>query len=63
MTDKHVLIIVLIIESIMILLLIIETAIPQTGPTAFYNKEKEYPPEKSVLALGILIEILLLFLI
>ena len=47
----------------MILLLIIETAIPQTGPTAFYNKEKEYPPEKSVLALGILIEILLLFLI
>ena len=48
MTDKHLLIIVLIIESIMILLLTIGTVIPQTRPSPYYDKDKEYHPEKNV---------------
>ena len=48
MTDKHLLIIVLIIESIMIVLLTIGTAIPQTRLIPYYNKVKEYHPEKNV---------------
>ena len=48
MTDKHLLIIVLIIESIMILLLTIGTAIPQTRLSSYYQKNKEYHPEKTV---------------
>ena len=48
MTDKHLLIIVLIIESIMIVLLTIGTTIPQTRLSPYYNKVKEYHPEKNV---------------
>ena len=48
LTDKHLLIIVLIIESIMILLLTIGTAIPQTRLTPYYYKDKEYHPKKNV---------------
>ena len=39
---------VVIIESIMILLLTIGTAIPQTRLSPYYDKDKEYPPEKNV---------------
>ena len=48
MTDKHLLIIVLIIESIMILLLTIGTVIPQTSLSPYYSKDKEYHPKKNV---------------
>ena len=48
LTDKHLLIIVLIIEFIMILLLTIGTAIPQTRHSPYYYKDKEYHPKKNV---------------
>ena len=48
LTDKHLLIIVLIIVSIMILLLTIGTAIPQTRPGSFYVEDLEYRPKKNV---------------
>ena len=46
--DKHLLIIVLIIESIMILLLTIRTAIPQTRLSPYYDMDKELSTEKNV---------------
>ena len=47
-TDKHLVVFVLIIESITLVLLILGTAIPQTRPGPFYELDREYCPKKNV---------------
>ena len=48
MTDKHLLVFVLVVVSIALALLILGTAIPQTRPGPFYDVDREYCPEKNV---------------
>ena len=55
MTDKHLLVFVLIIVSVALALLILGTAIPQTRPGPFYDVDQEQCPKKNV---GIYITIL-----
>ena len=47
-SDKHLVVFVLIIESITLALLILGTAIPQTRPGPFYELDRQQLPKKNV---------------